>query len=160
MLDDWAATLGLLLMILGFAGVFVPFLPGVPIMLLGAWVYSWLTGWDVLTWPWLLLMMLLTVASLAFDFLASAWAARRFGASRRAAASTVVGTLLGVVFLGAWGALVGGMSGAVLGELAVQRRLRPALKSGSGAFVGFVLTLIADVLIALILLTIYLTIVL
>lgn len=160
MLEDYAATLGLLLMLLGFAGVFIPLLPGIPIMLLGAWVYSWLTGWNVLGWPWLLFMTVLTLASVAFDFIAAAWVTRRMGASRRATAITFIGTLIGVLFLGAWGALVGGMGGAVLGELSAGRRLRPAIRSGTGAFTGFVLTLIADLLIAIVMLGIYLTVVL
>lgn len=158
-MHDLAAELGLVLMILGFAGVFVPLLPGIPIMLAGAWAYSWLTDWQVLTWPWLLLMTLLTVASVAFDFLAAAWMARRFGASRRASAAALLGTLGGVIFLGAYGALLGGMGGAVLGELSVGRALRPALRSGTGAFAGFVLTLLADVIVATAMITIYLTVI-
>ncbi len=155
-MDDLAALLGLLLMILGFAGVYVPLLPGVPIMLAGAWTYSALTGWDVLTWPWLLLMTVLTAASFAFDFLAAAWVACTLGASRRVGCTTVLGTLIGVLFLGAWGALVGGMGGAVLGEYSVTRKLVPALKSGSGAFLGFLLVLLVDTAVAIVMLTIYL----
>jgi uncharacterized protein YqgC (DUF456 family) len=157
-LDDLAAELGLLLMILGFAGVFVPLVPGIPIMLAGAWAYSWLTGWDRLTWPWLLLMTVLTAASVAFDFLAAAWVARKMGASRRATIGTLAGTLLGVIFLGAYGALAGGMGGAVLAELSARRAFRPALKSGAGAFLGFLLTLLADTAVAVVMLTIYLTV--
>ncbi len=155
-MDDLAAVLGLLLMILGFAGVYVPLLPGVPIMLVGAWTYAALTGWDVLTWPWLLFMTLLTAGSFTFDFLAAAWVTRTLGASRRASCTTVLGTLLGVLFLGAWGALVGGMGGAVLGEYSVTRKLKPALKSGSGAFLGFLIVMLVDTAVAIVMLTIYL----
>ncbi len=158
-MDDFAAALGLLLMILGFVGVYVPLLPGVPIMLVGAWTYSALTGWDVLTWPWLLFMTVLTAGSFAFDFLAAAWVTRTLGASRRAGCTTVLGTLLGVLVLGAWGALVGGMGGAVLGEYSVTHKLRPALKSGSGAFLGFLLVILVDTAAAIVMLAIYLAVV-
>ena len=155
-IDDLAAALGLLLMVLGFVGVFVPLLPGVPIMLLGAWAYSWLTGWDTLTWPWLLFLTLLTLASVALDFVAAAWVTRRTGASERATAGALAGTVVGVLFLGAYGALAGGMGGAVLGELSLRRGWRPALRSGTGAFAGFLVTLAADVAAASVLLTVYL----
>ncbi|MDP9382737.1 MAG: DUF456 domain-containing protein [Chloroflexota bacterium] len=154
-MEDLAGALGLLLMGVGFVGVFLPLVPGTPVMLLGAWVYSALTGFNTLTWPWLLLMTLLTAASVALDFVAAAWMTRKMGASRRATAGALLGTLVGVLFLGAYGTLVGGMGGAVLGELSVRRTLRPALKSGAGAFVGFVLTMLVDIVVALVLLGIY-----
>lgn len=155
---DFPTTVGLVLMLLGFVGVFLPLVPGVPVMLLGAYAYSYLTGWDRLTLPWLLLMTLLTVGSIAFDFIAAAWLARRMGASGRASLAAVLGTLAGVIWMGAWGALLGGMGGAVLGELSLGSSWQRALRSGTGAFLGFLLTLAADVVVALVLLSIYLSV--
>lgn len=153
---DIAFILGLTMMLVGLVGVFVPVMPGVPVMLLGAFLYSWMTDWDDLTWPWLLLLTLLTVASLAFDFLASAWITRKLGGSRRAAAGAMLGTLAGILFFGAWGALLGGVGGAVAAEMTLRRPWKYALRSGSGAFLGFLVALVADLVTGVLMLGIFL----
>ncbi len=151
-------ALGLLLMLVGLVGVFVPFMPGIPVMLLGAFIYSWLTDFDILTWPWLTLLSLLTIASLVVDFLAAAWVSRKMGASRPGAGGALVGGLIGIVLFGAWGALLGGVGGAVAGDLLVNRPLRAALRSGTGAVIGFAIALLADLFFGLSILGIYLLI--
>lgn len=155
-MENVAWLLGLTLMIVGLIGVFIPVMPGIPIMWLGALLYSWLTGFDILTWPWLLLLTLLTVASFAVDFAASAWIARKMGSSRWGAAGVILGTIIGIVFFGAFGALLGGVGGAVLVEASVRRSLKLALRAGTGAFLGFVFALVADTAVGAAMLAIYL----
>lgn len=143
-MDGVAFVVSFTVMLLGLIGVLIPLLPGVPLIWLGALLYSLLTGFDGLSWPWLLLFTALTAASVAFDFLASLWITRKMGSSRWGAAGALLGTLLGILFLGAWGALLGGVGGAVLTEFSVQRSWRQAMRSGGGAFIGFLVAMAAD----------------
>ncbi|MEJ7654764.1 MAG: DUF456 family protein [Chloroflexia bacterium] len=113
-MEGSAFIIGLTIMLCGLVGVFIPLLPGVPLMWLGAVVYSGLTGWDVLTWPWLLLITVVTVVSFVFDYAASAWIASKMGASVWGSIGVVLGTIVGIIFFGAFGALLGGVGGAVV----------------------------------------------
>lgn len=155
-LFDSPFLVGLAIMLVGLVGVFLPVVPGVPLMLLGAFVYAWLTHFRELSGGWLAVLSLLTAASLLVDVLATAWAARRMGASRRAATGAVLGTLVGVLLFGAYGALAGGFTGAVAGDLSLNRPARDALRSGTGAFIGFLVAIVADLIVGLTMLGIYL----
>ncbi len=143
-------------MLAGFFGIFVPLVPGVPLMLLGCVVYSWMTGWRMLSWQWLVAMAALTVISLGSDLLLSAWLTRRMGASGRAAAGSAIGTLVGVVVHGAYGALIGGIGGAMLGELSLRRPLDTALRAGIGAFLGFLAAILVDTIVGVAILAMFL----
>lgn len=154
--SDTPFLIGLAIMLVGLVGVFLPVVPGVPLMLLGAFAYAWLTDFERLSGGWLALLSLLTVASLLVDVLATAWAARRMGASRRAATGAAVGTLLGVLLFGAYGSLAGGFTGAVAGDLSLNRPTDVAFRSGAGAFIGFLIAIAADLLFGLAILGLYL----
>ncbi|MDQ3856718.1 MAG: DUF456 family protein [Chloroflexota bacterium] len=155
-MSESAFLVGLTIILVGFVGIFIPVMPGVPLMWLGAVIYSALTSWDVLTWPWLVLLTLVTVACFCFDYVASAWIARKLGSSHWGAAGVIAGTVLGIVFFGAFGALLGGVTGAVAVEMGVRRSWRMALRAGTGALLGFLVALAADTLAGLIVLSVFL----
>jgi uncharacterized protein YqgC (DUF456 family) len=71
------------------------------------------------------------------DYYAGAIGARRYGASAPGVWGSVIGGILGIIFLGPIGILVGPFVGAVTGELLSGKTRRSALRSGWGAFIGF-----------------------
>jgi hypothetical protein len=123
------------LIVIGLAGTVLPALPGLPLvfagMLLAAWAGDFQTigGWTVL------LLGLLTAASIIGELMASALGAKRVGASRKAMLGAAIGTFAGL-FLGIAGLLVGPFVGAVIGEMSDGREWRQASKVGFGAWLG------------------------
>lgn len=132
----WVAAV--VLVILGLAGLVLPALPGAPMLFAGLVLAAWAEGFAYVGGGTLAVLGLLAVLTYAVDFLAGAFGAKRFGASKRGVFGALAGAVVGI-FFGLPGVLLGPFVGAVLGELSARRSLGEAGKAGFGATVGLVL---------------------
>lgn len=132
----WIA--GLLLLIAGFAGLLLPAIPGPPLLFLGLVAMAWAEDFQYVGFWMLAVLALMTVLAYFIDFAATAFGAKRFGASSRAAIGAAIGTLVGI-FFGLAGILLGPFLGAVIGELSLRRPIDQASRSGVGATIGLVI---------------------
>ena len=130
--------IAVILVIAGMAGTVLPALPGTPLVFLGLLAAAWADGFQKVGWITLVLLGILTVASLVIDFLATSMGAKRVGASVLAVVGAAIGTVVGI-FLGIPGLILGPFIGAVLGEYISRRDLRQAGKVGLGTWLGLVL---------------------
>jgi uncharacterized protein len=148
-----AVVIGLLLDMVGLFGNWI---------ILGAVVLAWLaTGFDHFGPLGILVMLVLAAAGELIEFLAAAYGASRFGASRRSTVAAVVGCLLGAVVGTPWfpvlgtlaGACLGAFAGAALNEYLVSHK-NPgdAAWSGLGAALGRVGGLVGKFLAGLLIL--------
>ena len=131
--------LTLLLMLLGLIGSFLPGLPGVPLIFASALVYAYVTDFEVVGAPILVLLGLLALLAFVADFAGAAYGARRFGASNWGTTGGAIGSLLGALtcalFFGVgslFGLLVGTVGGVFVGEH-LRRRRRARLPSAESA---------------------------
>jgi hypothetical protein len=85
---------------------------------------------------WLLILMgLITAASLVIDYIAGVYGAKKLGATWRGMAGAVVGAIAGL-FFSLPGIIIGPFLGATLFELIGGYEFRKALKAGVGATLG------------------------
>ena len=82
-----------------------------------------------------MILVVLTVVALVFDFLAGWFGANKFGATWRGAMGAVLGGIIGL-FFGLPGIIIGPFVGATLLELSGGREWKPAAKAGLGATLG------------------------
>ena len=131
----WVVTL--LLLIGGFAGCFLPMVPGTPLILLGAFAYEWLVAAPgrELGWAALVGLTLIMVVSHVIEFIAAVVGANRFGASKMGVWGGVAGLFIGV-FFSLPGLLLGPLIGVFLGEVASGKAPRLALHAAWGTLVG------------------------
>lgn len=130
--------LAAVLIVLGLAGLVLPALPGAPLLFVGLLLAAWAEDF-VYVGGWTLTALgVMAVLTYLVDFAATAFGAKRFGASRRAAAGAAIGALAGL-FLGLPGVLLGPFVGAVIGELTARRDLAAAGRAGVGASLGLAL---------------------
>jgi uncharacterized protein YqgC (DUF456 family) len=129
----WIA--GILLVLVGFAGLLLPAIPGPPLLFLGLLTMAWAEDFQYVGFWMLAVLALMTVLAYFIDFAATAFGAKRFGSTPRAAIGAAVGTLIGL-FFGLPGILLGPFLGAVAGELSSRRPLGDAGRAGIGATVG------------------------
>ena len=127
--------LAALLIVLGFAGLILPVVPGIPLVFAGLVLLAWAENFAYVGWMTLTLLGLLALVSYGIDFLASALGAKKFGASPRAVVGAALGALAGL-FFGLVGILLGPFVGAVLGEFSRQSSVRAAAHAGVGATLG------------------------
>ena len=131
-------SVSILLVVTGFAGLIFPVLPGAPLLFAGLALAAWTENF-VYIGPWVLgLLGVLALLTYAVDIFASAFCARRFGASSRALWGAGLGAFVGI-FFGIPGILLGPFVGAVLGELSARRSLGQAGLSGIGATLGLII---------------------
>lgn len=126
------------LILLGFAGLILPVLPGIPLIYVGIVLLAWAEDFVHVGWATLTLLGVLTLLSFGLDFLATALGAKRFGASPRAIMGAALGAVVGL-FFGLPGILLGPFVGAVLGEFSRKATLEEATQAGVGATLGLLL---------------------
>lgn len=131
-------VLAIALVTLGLAGLFLPVIPGAALLFAGLVVAAWADDFAYVGWGTLTVLSVLALLTYPADFLASAFGAKRYGASPRAVAGAVIGAVVGI-FFGLPGVLLGPFIGAVIGEFSTQRHLGKAGRAGIGAMLGLVL---------------------
>lgn len=127
-----------ILTLLGLAGLVLPVIPGAPVFFAGLFLAAWADDFAYVGAGTLAALGGLAFFMYAIDFLAGAFGAKRFGASRRGITGAFLGALIGL-FLGLPGVLLGPFVGAVVGELSMQRSLGAAARAGFGTTLGLAL---------------------
>jgi uncharacterized protein YqgC (DUF456 family) len=145
---------GVVLALIGLAGMLLPVIPGAPILFAGLVLAAWAEDFAYVGSGTLMLLGGLAVLTYLVDFLASSFGVKRFGASPRAMIGAVAGTLVGL-FFGLIGVIVGPFVGASIGELTTTRSLGSAGRAGIGATVGLALGAAAKLALAFAMLGIF-----
>jgi uncharacterized protein YqgC (DUF456 family) len=147
--------LAIILVIAGMAGLLFPVLPGAPLLYAGLLAAAWAENFACAGVKTLTILGIMAVLMYVLDFLASAFGAKHFGASRLAVIGATLGAIIGI-FFGIPGILLGPFIGAVLGELFNRPNLRAAGMAGIGATVGLALGIAAKLSLAFAMLGIFL----
>ena len=140
-------ALDFVLMIAGIAGAFLPIVPGTPLILIGALIYSIATDFQPVGFLHLGVLALLALIAYALDYLSGALGTKKLGGSRWAMFGAIGGGLAGL-FFGPIGIVLGPVVGAVGVEWLYRKDVSIALKSGFGAVVGVFLGVIAKLAIS------------
>jgi len=131
-------------------------LPGTWLIVVSAGFYGWATGWGRVT---LVVMAVLVGAALvgeAIELVASVLTARKVGATRQAAWGGLIGGFAGMFVFSLpmpiigtiAGAIIGCFVGAAIGELTARRKLSQSTKVGFFSALGFVLGIVAKMMVA------------
>lgn len=132
------AALGLVLTLVGLAGLVLPAVPGMPLIFGGIALVAWADGFARIGLPTLLAIGVLAVVGTVFDYLAGVLGARHGGASRWGLVGAVAGLIVGLPF-GLFGLVLGPGIGAMLLEYANDKDIRRSARAGVGVLIGFVL---------------------
>ena len=121
----------------GIIGSVLPVIPGPFLVLAGILLYAWHTDFTVINLTVIVWISLLAVFSFVFDYLASMFGAKRFGASVWGLIGAFAGGVLGFLLGGFAGILIGPFFGAFLLEILHGRTVNSSFKIGLGTLVGF-----------------------
>jgi len=122
-------------MCFGLAGSVLPGIPSTPLIFLvtsGHRLYFGAASASMLA---LIVLGALMVLSLAMDYLASMYGAKRLGATWRGVLGAVVGGMIGI-FFSIPGIVLGPFLGALLFEMVGGREWKEAARAGLGAVIG------------------------
>ncbi len=144
------------LSLIGFAAIFFTTF-GTLVILLGAVLYAFMTGFSIVSLETLLVLLILYLCGEVLEYFFIIIGAKKLGASNAAVVGAIAGGILGAI-LGAGvfgiglilGTLVGIFLGAFVVELILQKNLVKSLKAGSGGVLGRLGSIVAKVIIAII----------
>jgi uncharacterized protein YqgC (DUF456 family) len=139
----------------GLIGTVLPAFPGTIIILAGAVLHRVMLGSDKsIGWRTIAVLVLLTIATYALDFLSGYFGAKYFGATRWGMFGAILGALVGI-FFGIVGLFIGPVIGAILGEFIAGKRMIDAGRAGWGSLLGSLGAMIGKLVIALAMITIF-----
>jgi uncharacterized protein YqgC (DUF456 family) len=150
----WLFTI--VLFAVGLIGTVLPVIPGTTIILAGAIIHRMMLGAEKsIGWRSIAILLLLTLATYALDFLSGYVGAKYFGATKWGMFGAVIGALVGIVF-GIIGLFIGPVIGAITGEFMAGKKLIDAGRAGWGSLLGNLGGIIGKLVIALVMIAIFL----
>lgn len=150
----WLIVAAFALIIIGFLGVLLPALPGVPLVFLGLFLIAWQDGFHQVSVLTISVIGALALIAFVLDFFVSFATTKKAGASKQALWGLAIGGVVGL-FFGVFGLFFGAAIGALVGEFLAHRDLSRATNVGLAAGLGFVLALLGKLLLAIAMLALF-----
>ena len=144
-----------LMVLVGLIGTVLPVIPGTILIFAGALLYALVDGFQVIGWPTLVVLGVLTAVATTADLWASSIGAKIGGASVWSVVIGLLAGLVGFVVFSLPGAIIGAILGVLLTEIVRVGDWRQALKAGSGWVVGWILSTVVQLGIGLIMVAIF-----
>ncbi len=136
-METFWQILSTILVLVGFAGTFLPMLPGLPLVYGGFLLWGIAGHWQDYSLSTALVLGVVTVVVTMLDYWAGVVGAKKYGASAAGIWGAIIGGIFGMIFFSVVGLIAGPLVGAVAGELISGKSQRHAWRAGWGTFVGF-----------------------
>lgn len=134
-MDIFLVVLGLICVVVGVLGSFLPVLPGLPISWVGLLLVH-LTSVVPMNFTYLSIWLVVAIVVLFLDYFIPALGTKKYGGSKYGVWGTTLGLLVGM-FFPPFGFILGPFIGAYLGEMYYKNDSKIAAKAAWGSFIGF-----------------------
>ncbi len=142
-------ALGIILLVLGFAGCVLPVLPGPPLSFLALFLLAITTGFQKpLTVTLVVVLGIIAVIVSIADNIIPILGAKKFGASSWGIWGSVIGLIIGIVFFPPFGMIIGAIVGALAGEYIDGKTHKDAFKAGLGVVIGSLLAIVMKLIVS------------
>lgn len=136
-MDIALVIIGFLLCVLGIIGSFLPVLPGPFTAWIGLLILH-LTKAIPQNWTFLGITLGISILVWVLDYVVPALGTKRFGGTKYGMIGSSLGLIVGILFLGPLGIIIGPFAGAFIGEMIKNSEdSSKALKAAFGSFIGF-----------------------
>ncbi|MEW7277800.1 DUF456 domain-containing protein [Aquimarina sp. 2201CG1-2-11] len=136
-MDIVLIILGFLCCLIGIIGSFLPVLPGPFTAWIGLLILH-LTDRVPDDWTFLGITLGVSILVWILDYIVPALGTKKFGGTKYGMIGSSLGLIVGILFLGPLGIIIGPFAGAFIGELIKDSdQSSKALKAAFGSFIGF-----------------------
>ena len=136
-MDIFLILIGLILMIGGIIGSFIPILPGPITSWFGILMLNF-TNTIPINYTLLIITLIIAIGIFVLDYIIPAIGTKKFGGSKYGIYGTTIGLIIGLLFFPPFGIIIGPFLGALIGELIYDNKnSNRALKAAFGSFLGF-----------------------
>lgn len=134
-MDTLWLVIGIIIMLVGILGCFLPLLPGPPLCYIALLIQQ-LRSDPPFTSKFLWIWAGITVVVTVLDYVIPLYGTKRFGGSKYGIWGCTIGLVAGF-WLGPLGIIIGPFVGAFIGEIIANNNSNQALKAAWGSFAGF-----------------------
>ncbi|WP_054559503.1 DUF456 domain-containing protein [Croceitalea dokdonensis] len=135
-MDIALLVIGLLCVLIGILGSFLPVLPGPPISWVGLLLLH-LTDAVPDNWWFLGITLFFALLITVLDYVIPAMGTKKFGGSKAGMYGSIIGLIIGIFLPIPGGIIIGAFLGAFIGEMSKNSDKKLALKAAFGSFLGF-----------------------
>lgn len=148
-MDIFLVIVAAFFMLLGIIGSFLPVLPGPLTSWIGLLIFHLI---DVvpMNWPFLIITFIIALGIWVLDYIIPVIGTKRFGGTKAGMIGTTLGLIIGLIFLGPFGIIIGPFFGALIGELLNKSKADTAVKAAFGSFIGFIASAFIKFIVAII----------
>ena len=129
-------SLGVICILIGLIGAFLPVIPGLPFSYAGLWILQ-LSGAAQFSTFFLVTWGIVIVVVLLLENVIPAYTTKKYGGTVYGVTGSTIGMILGMLFFPPLGFFLGTLVGAFLGEMIYKQDVNIAFKSAWGSFIGF-----------------------
>lgn len=148
-MDIFLILLATFFMLLGIIGSFLPVLPGPLTSWVGLLIFH-LIDTVPMNWTFLIITLIIALVIWLLDYIIPAMGTKKFGGSKAGIIGTTLGLIIGLIFLGPFGIIIGPFAGAYIGELINKSDSKTALRAAFGSFLGFLTSTFIKFIVAVI----------
>ncbi|MBQ4820889.1 DUF456 domain-containing protein [Aquimarina sp. MMG016] len=136
-MDIVLVVVGFLFCVLGIVGSFLPVLPGPFTSWIGLLILHF-TKAIPQNWTFLGITLGVSILVWVLDYIVPALGTKKFGGTKYGMIGSSLGLIIGLLFLGPFGIIIGPFAGAFIGEIIKNSEdSSKALKAAFGSFIGF-----------------------
>ncbi|GAB4160448.1 MAG: DUF456 domain-containing protein [Winogradskyella sp.] len=148
-MEIFLVILGILLMVLGILGSFLPVIPGPLTSWVGLLALHFTEGVQLST-TFLVVTLVIAVFIYVLDYIIPAIGTKRFGGSKEGMIGTTLGLVVGIITPIPLGIVIGPFVGALIGEMVHRNDINKAMKAAFGSFLGFIASTFLKFIVAII----------
>ncbi|MDL2224270.1 DUF456 domain-containing protein [Bacteroidales bacterium OttesenSCG-928-M06] len=137
-MDILLIVIAFICIVIGFVGCILPGLPGPPLSYLGLLLLEWSKYADYSITLLLILAGIVLIITIV-DYIFPIYMTKKFGGTRWGMWGATIGLIIGMLFFGLAGTIIGPFIGALVLELIGGSQTGYAVKSATGSLVGFIL---------------------
>ncbi len=138
----------ILLFIISFIGLVYPIIPSAVFLFGGIILYGLLFSFTPFNWLFWTIQVLLLLLLFIADYVANLIGVKKFGGSKAGIWGSTIGIIVGPFIIPVVGILIGPFLGAIIAELAVNKKeWKQAVRIGVGSVIGFISSVVTKGLI-------------
>ncbi|MDO8443203.1 MAG: DUF456 domain-containing protein [bacterium] len=142
-------VLAFIFVLVGIAGIILPFLPGIPLAWLGVLIFGFAGDFSVISLRMVLIFLFLSLVVSALDLIVPMIGAKKYKASKEGLAGAIFGSVAGFLIGGPIGIILGFCMGLIFGEMYVGRGSQEISGILRGTVIGFLLSGLIKLMLAL-----------
>ena len=143
------SIIGLVLLLVGIAGCFLPVIPGPPLSWASLLILQ-LHKEPPFSTDFLILWAAIVIVVSLLDYYVPVWGTKKYGGTKYGVWGSAVGIVFGMFLFPPFGIILGPFIGALIGEGIAGKDTKRAFRSAWGSFIGFLAGTIMKLVVSLI----------